>query len=271
VRAGPGAIEIDTPSGPELHAATAEGWAIRGPSQEVRLGGVIPRRPDFEPLVTRNRPLVEHATASYAATRPALDGSRTGFPGAPTLHLDHEDQYRRSEEPFAGPEAFSASAWTVWDEDALYLAVEVSKPEIVLRPASAPPLRFDNEVDDIHSDGLQVYLGTADGGSWGALVVPEPDGALRITPIAGTSAKAADVRGAWEGTEGGYRVTLALAPAFWDDIRLERTVAFDLIVNEMRPGRERRAGQMVWSGGGGWVWLRGDRQSRERFGVLDLA
>jgi hypothetical protein len=38
----------------------------------------------------------------------------------------------------------------------------------------------------------------------------------------------------------------------------------------MRPGRVRRAGQLVWSGGGGWVYLRGDRQSPESFGVLEL-
>jgi hypothetical protein len=45
---------------------------------------------------------------------------------------------------------------------------------------------------------------------------------------------------------------------------------FDLIVNEQLPDRERRAGQLVWSGGNGWVWLRGDRQDRGRFGVLEL-
>ena len=42
-------------------------------------------------------------------------------------------------------------------------------------------------------------------------------------------------------------------------------------MNRMRPGRERRAGQLVWSGGGGWVYLRGDRQDPARFGVLELA
>ncbi len=42
------------------------------------------------------------------------------------------------------------------------------------------------------------------------------------------------------------------------------------IINEMLPGRMRRAGQLVWSGGGGWVWLRGDRQDPTRFGILEL-
>src|SRR5437867_1215956 len=45
---------------------------------------------------------------------------------------------------------------------------------------------------------------------------------------------------------------------------------FDLLINEMLPGRLRRSGQLVWSGGNGWVWLRGDRQERERFGILEL-
>src|SRR6266576_6864212 len=47
-------------------------------------------------------------------------------------------------------------------------------------------------------------------------------------------------------------------------------VGFDLIVNELLPGRLRRTGQLVWSGGNGWVWLRGDRQDPSRFGVLEL-
>jgi hypothetical protein len=47
-------------------------------------------------------------------------------------------------------------------------------------------------------------------------------------------------------------------------------VAFDLIVNEMLPARTRRTGQLVWSGGGGWIWLRGDRQDPARFGMLEL-
>jgi hypothetical protein len=38
----------------------------------------------------------------------------------------------------------------------------------------------------------------------------------------------------------------------------------------MQPGRERRAGQLVWSGGGGWVYLRGDRQSAADLGRLEL-
>ncbi|MBK6306245.1 MAG: hypothetical protein IPN16_02630 [Gemmatimonadetes bacterium] len=39
----------------------------------------------------------------------------------------------------------------------------------------------------------------------------------------------------------------------------------DLIVNEISPGRERRQGQLVLSGGHDeWVYLRGDRQDAAR-------
>jgi hypothetical protein len=268
IRLAGNAIEVETPAGTERHAATAEGWDIRGADAPVRLGGLRPPPIDFEPLVSKARPLREHAAVPYAREAPALDGSDDGFERAALIHLDHEDQYRRSEEPF--DESFRAVARLLWDADALYLAVDVAKPEPIFRPADAPPLRLDNEPDDIHSDGIQVYLRSADGPVWGALVVPEAGGGVRSRPTADSPATNGEVRGAWSETEDGYRVTLALSPETWNDIRFARTAGFDLIVNEMRAGRERRAGQLVWSGGGGWVWLRGDRQPAERFGVIDL-
>jgi hypothetical protein len=78
------------------------------------------------------------------------------------------------------------------------------------------------------------------------------------------------VRGGWRATTDGYCVTLAVQ---WPGGLLTHVggrVGFDVIVNEMAAGRERRVGQLVWSGGGGWVWLRGDRQDPRRHGVLEL-
>jgi hypothetical protein len=77
------------------------------------------------------------------------------------------------------------------------------------------------------------------------------------------------VTGAWRRTETGYAVTLRIAPPEWNS-RGGDVLGFDALVNEMRPGRLRRAGQLVWSGGGGWVYLRGDRQPAESFGLLEL-
>ena len=67
--------------------------------------------------------------------------------------------------------------------------------------------------------------------------------------------------GGWEPTEAGYRLTVAIAPAGLGPVPPpDDQIGFDLLVNQMLPDRLRRAGQLVWSGGGGWVWLRGDRQ-----------
>ena len=88
--------------------------------------------------------------------------------------------------------------------------------------------------------------------------------------VDGTTPHAAPVRGAWERTAQGYRVTVEITLTTGARAHVGGRLGFDLLVNEMLPGRVRRAGQLVWSGGNGWVWLRGDRQDPERFGVLDL-
>jgi hypothetical protein len=215
-------------------------------------------------------------TALRVDAPPPLDGSLDGFDTSEPLRLELEDQYRRSEEPYSGPDDFSAVAYTAWDDDALYLAVEVVKPELCFRAGGTPPLRLDNEPDDIHSDGVQVYVardearGTRDEAA-GYVIVPDPDGRdLRVRVASDTSADPGGVRGSWRRTDRGYCVTLALTWPAWQRAHVGGRVPFDLLVNEMLPGRLRRAGQLVWSGGNGWVWLRGDRQDPERFGVLEL-
>jgi hypothetical protein len=263
-----GTVVVDAGDGAETHASLVEGWEIASAQRRVKLSGLRTRTAHYEPLITRPRPHVERATVPYVPEAPALDGTLAGFDDSHPIALDHEDQYRRSEEPFAGPDEFSATAWLNWDADRLYLAVDVAKPDPWFRPPNAPALELDNEPDDIHSDGLQVYLADDEGSACGVLVVPEPGGSLRVRGVG--SRAVPGVRGAWQPLDGGYRVTLSLEPAWWAEASRAQGAAFDLIVNEMRADRDRRAGQLVWSGGGGWVWLRGDRQDRSRFGRLDL-
>ena len=93
---------------------------------------------------------------------------------------------------------------------------------------------------------------------------------LRVRTVSDAAGDPAQVRGAWRRTDDGYRITVAIP---WSEGLIRHVggrVGFDLIVNEMQPGRERRSGQLVWSGGNGWVWLTGDRQDAARFGVLEL-
>ncbi|HEX5385778.1 MAG TPA: heparinase II/III family protein [Gemmatimonadales bacterium] len=272
VRVAGEAIEIETSAGVDRHHLVLEGWNIDGPGASVRLRGRRPTERSLPSLLPREEPFRQRGVATRIAEPPPLDGTTDGFEADEPLLLDHEDQYRRSEEPFAGADELSAIAEACWDDEALYLAVAVTKPDLCLRPADAPALRFDNEADDIHSDGLQVYLRLEpDGPVFGWLVVPETSGELRVRAVPGTGAAGEMLSGAWAEGEGGYTVTLALRPPGWDTRVAGDAIDFDLLVNEMLPDRERRAGQLVWSGGGGWVYLRGDRQDPARFGRLELA
>jgi hypothetical protein len=142
--------------------------------------------------------------------------------------LDHEDQYRRSEEPYPGPEEFSAAVLPTWGEGELYIAIAVTAPDPVFRSADAPPLFLDNEPDDIHGDGVQLYLRPEPRGPvYGFLVVPDPAGrSLRVRGASGTAGRPEMVRGAWERTDTGYTVTLAVAIPGWDP-RAEDELGFD--------------------------------------------
>jgi hypothetical protein len=266
VRVSGNVIEVDTAVGTDRHTGRLEGWTVERGGARVRLGGRRTPKPPFEPLLQTKLEAMA-GVAPAAPEPPALDGTLDGFDASAPLVIDHDDQYRRSELPYAGPEEFAATAWINWDDTAIYAAVEVVKPEPVFRPVDAEPLRLDNEPDDIHSDGLQIYLRDSAGSVSGVLVVPEEGGSLRARAVAGTLPM--EVEGGWAPTDTGYRVTLRLVPAAWEPLP-GQLVDFDLIVNEMQPDRQRRAGQLVWSGGGGWVWLRGDRQDPARFGQLEL-
>jgi hypothetical protein len=253
----------------DRHTPLLEGWQIESGSEVVRLDGVVRTAAPPEPILTRERADRPEATAPFLDERPALDGSEAGFDLSHPLTMDTELQYRRSEEPWTDPEYFSATAWVNWSEEEIYLLLEVTKADPWFRPGSAEPLELDNEVDDIHSDGIQLYLKQGDQ-CLEFLIVPDADSdRLRVSAAEMGEANPDAVSGAWSMTPEGYRITLAVRSGWILDDR--EPLEFDLLVNEMRPGRQRRAGQLVWSGGNGWVYLRGDRQDPSRFGLLHLA
>jgi hypothetical protein len=265
-------IEVETDGGTDRHEATVGGWELSGAAGTLRLGGLRRAEPvAARPLIDMNRPARAHGSALYAASPPDPELGLDGFDAGAPLTLDYDDQYRRSEEPYPGPEELSATALVNWNQDALYLGVDVVKADAVVRGDDAPPLRLDNEPDDIHADGLQLYLRPdPDGPVYGFLVaLADEDGRVRVSPAAGSAGRAEMVEGSWQSTETGYAVTLRLALPDWSPRGGDR-VGFDLLINETHPGRLRRAGQLVWSGGGGWVYLRGDRQSADAFGTLEL-
>src|SRR5258706_8225979 len=140
--------------------------------------------PPFARLLEGEGPTGVLAAALRVGGAPPLDGTLAGFDLSEPLTLALEDQYRRSEDPYAGPDELSAVAYTAWDEGALYVAVDVTKPDLCLRPQDAPPLRLDNEPDGIHSDGLQVYVADEAGGERGGhfIVTRGPPGATGRAP-----------------------------------------------------------------------------------------
>jgi len=284
-------VEIGTAAGVDRHRFTGSTWTIEQAGQAPRtLSGAREPMPPFVPLLQIDPPTPVTAPAFRVGGAPPLDGTLEGFELAEPLQLSLEDQYRRSEDGYPGPDDFSASAYAAWDERALYLAVEIKKPDVCLRPGSAPPLKLDNEPDDIHSDGLQVYLAPAAGPSAqdgagkdavGYLIVPNQGGHTvrahltsdtrsRAAPAPPAAPAAPAVTGGWRRTETGYCVTVAIPWLEGLHPHAGGRVAFDLIINELLPERMRRVGQLVWSGGGGWVWLRSDRQDPARFGILEL-
>jgi hypothetical protein len=240
------------------------GWNGGG----VNLGGLrsAPARP--APLF-RERPPLAFAVAQHAWGHLPVNGTLEGFDDSEPLELGGEHQYRRSEEPY--DESFTAQAYVNWDREALYLGVVVTKSDIVIQPADAAPLNLDNEADDIHCDGIQAYLRLPDDSVQGYVITPGEDDGLRVRVVAGLSGDATGVTGAWCQTDEGYCITARFAEPAFASLREGTRLGFDLVVNEARPDRVRRAGQLVWAGGGGWVYLRGDRQDEADFGVLELA
>ncbi len=166
--------------------------------------------------------------------------------------------YRRSESPYGAAGPLTARVAVVAVDSRVCIALEVTKQELVFRAVDAPDLGLDNEVSDIHSDGVQCYVG-AD--AWeGYLAVPDPQSTgVRIQAVAGTAADASRCVASWARTADGYRIVVAID--LGRPIRRGERLAVNVVVNEMQPGRERRAGQLALAGGAGWVYLRGDRET----------
>lgn len=125
-------------------------------------------------------------------------------------------------------------------------------------PDRMPDNPLDNERADINADGVQCYIGAQgdDLGVWRAAVLAVPISGGRgrgtsLVPEGPVPALSSD------GHANGWSMTLR-----WPRAALPTgPLVFDLIINERPPERERRRGQLVLSGGGGFGYLRGDRHT----------
>jgi hypothetical protein len=193
---------------------------------------------------------------------------RTSVPRAPAPPLLFElgaEAYRGSEESWLEAGCPRATVELLVADGELVIGVDVCKSPVVFRAADAPDPMLDNEHPDIHSDGVQLYLSAP---SWPVhaawLAVPEHAGAVRVRCVAGARTDI-PLLADWHLTPGGYRMRLATPLDALGELA-GAPLGVQVVVNDMSPGRERRRGQLVLSGGvGEFIYLRGDRESLERF------
>ena len=166
--------------------------------------------------------------------------------------------YRRSESEYPGSDNLEANVAVAAHGSRLLVGIDVRKPDLVFRSSDEPDPLLDNEAPDIHSDGVQCYV---DRNGWhGFVAVPHADSdEVHVRPVVGTMARGGGMVGSWSRTEQGYVMLLSFETG--GELRKGDTVPLNVVVNEMRPMRSRRAGQLALGGGGGWVYLRGDRES----------
>lgn len=195
-----------------------------------------------------------------------------GIGSGPLLFALGEPHYRRSEESWedAGRPSALVSVAATDDE----IAVEISSRAGRNFAARAEQNPMDNEHPDINSDGVQLYLSSADPACarrYGWLLVPENDGTdvrvserLREGPPLTISAT-------WTSADDGY---ILLARISLDAVggANAKELLCQVVVNLLPHGRERRGGQLVLSGGAGeWIYLRGDRENPDGFLHLTLS
>ncbi len=177
------------------------------------------------------------------------------------VHALGIDHYRQSEMPYDASRSVRARAAVAVTRHAVVFAVDVVKEDLVFRGADDANPRLDNEQADIHSDGVQCYVGRD---AWsGVLGVPDRNSHdVRCVSLNTNAPAVPEFSGQWCTTSQGYAVVMACV--FESPLDQGERFPVEFVVNEMYSNRERRAGQLVLSGGRGWVYLRGDRESPVR-------
>ena len=240
------------------------------------------------------------------AERPSIIVPRTGRAALPSL-LEPltgatavalaAPNYRSTEWPWSATHAPSAHVALLCTDDALVarLSMRLGATGEALpasphwgagTPAAMPDNPLDNERADVNVSGVQWYV-TGDGLTWDAaglvaLLGGEPDGdtepatGVRLTPLTNTDTRPEPVvqpTCQWQSHSDGWDLQLAwpLAALPVTQTNGHRMVGFQLVVNEAIEGRERRLGQLVLGGGGGFAYLRGDREDPRGALTLHLA
>jgi hypothetical protein len=250
-----------------VHGASEDGWLVKlevnGARSSIDLGGlrsdIAPPPPaSEEPRVAPMELRVSPRIDGWLAERMRSDGELLRFELG-------EAHYRRSEESWREAGGPTATVSVAWNGTALDVEADVHTSGAPHFLPSGTDNPYDNEPAEVNGDGVQLYVvAGARSGAW--LLVPEPDGGVRARRVSGWSGLELEAL-RWRPTPRGYTLR---ARVLLPTNELDRPVGLDLLVNETAPGRVRRRGQLVLSGGSGFVYLRGDRQERERLLQLRL-
>jgi len=183
-------------------------------------------------------------------------------PDAPLAYDLGQDAYRQSEDTWAAAGSPRATVRVSGNGDQLAITIDVHKTPLVFRAGDALDPGLDNEYPDIHSDAVQLHIWT-DAASpplaW--LAVPEEASQAVRVHVAEGARRDVQLAATWHRTPEGYRMELRVPLHVVESAR-DGVVAMQVVINDMAPGRERRRGQLVLSGGAGeHVYLRGDRES----------
>ena len=234
------------------HRRTGDGWQIAlyaaGARSSIDLGG---RRPN-----------------AATPTAPATSAAPRTAARLPLRRTLGEPHYRRSELTWTEAGQPTAVVSAARDAAGLAITVDVTKAALAFPPPRAEnPL--DNEHPDTEGDGVQLYLGLGDGRVAGWILIPEPaSGRVRVSRAGQATADLALDATFSLAPAGGYSLRCLISQAALAAAGAPVT-SLDVVVNDGAPGRQRRRGQLVLSGGAGeFVYLRGDRQPAERFVLL---
>lgn len=195
------------------------------------------------------------------------------IPGALRIELG-ERHYVQTEQSWSDAGSPTASLQCAVTTSTFILDVHVRTGAPIVSPnARENPL--DNELDDVNADGLQWYArvldaAAANASEWSAAGLHVPSEASGSAPRATTLVASTLLPDAeWQRTDEGWAMRLRWSRSSLPMNR-QGELAFELAVNERPEGRERRRGQLVWSGGGGFGYLAGSRRPVERFVRLRL-
>lgn len=218
---------------------------------------------DHEDATVVQVPRVSDEAAAAALAEPLA--------GALHVRLARE-AYVPTEQPWGDGNAPHADVWIGGTATLLVVRVAVFTGHDIVTPVGSPTTMpenpLDNERADVNADGVQCHLRGVHDADWraGVLAVPVAPPAVRVTSLVPTGATP-DVSCAARADGGGWYLQME-----WRRDRLPdpEAVHLDLVINERPPERERRRGQLVLSGGGGFGYLAGDRHAVSRGWRLQL-